>query len=207
MSGGGLRPYSWIFLRRVELRMSEKTKRISALVCMLLATAGFGMSAALHRNTLIDWWIPPAVCTPFALASGLMLMRATGSALGIGSRTMNFATAFLLSLSVLLGAAYTLNFYKSRHDTARMAQATVVNKYSEQRTHTTRTHRHGTVRTEKRTAYVVVIEMPDGRRKKFDVTPGEFAKMSSRRTLSLKVEDGLLGVPVIKNMRLPISKK
>jgi len=188
--------------------MTDKTKRISALVFLLLLTiAGLGMAIALQRNTLVDWWKPLAVCFPFACLAGRILMRGACAITNVKSRILNFAAGTILSLSIMLGGTYSLNFYKSKHSTAQTVEATVTNKYTEERRYTHRTHRHGGVRTEKRRVYIVVIKLPDERQKEFEVTPGEFTKVKLGRTFRLKIEDGMLGMPVIKNLKLPISKR
>lgn len=186
--------------------MTNKTKRIIVSIpILLLAAAGFGMAAALQRNTLVDWWKPLAACLPLACVAGRLLLRAVAYLTGFRSRMLGFAIGSALSLSVILGGAYALNFYSSRHSTALTVEAHVTGKYTEERRYTRRVGRHGSVRTEKRMVYNVVITLPDSRSKTFEVSPGEYAKVRRGSSLPLQIEAGYLGMPVIKNLRLPIT--
>lgn len=166
----------------------------AVIVTVLTAvTAG-----ALAHYTLIDWWRPTAACLLAAVPVAWMLRRPMCRLLGSGRMWAGALAALVMTASLLTGAFYSLNFFGSDGTTRHECTVSVVKKFTERRYRTRRLNRHTSVRGEPYTVYRAKVRMPDGRLTTIDVSAGEFARMSTRRPMTMMLERGLLGVSVIK---------
>ncbi len=180
------------------------TKICIGLVIVLTLGAS-GMAVLLSQNTLIAWWWPVMACVLPAWVIGVMLNGFTGRLTGFGSRLANCVAGSIVMFSVLICTFYSINFYGSSHDTAADYESVIVNKHTEERYRTKRLSRNRTVRGEKYNVYCVVVRLPDSKTRKFEVSAGEYSRVRQGQSLRLHIERGLLGVPVVKDLRLPES--
>lgn len=181
--------------------MEHKTKSIVLPVILVLVAASLlGMSVALHRNTLIDWWKPAAFCLVPACAAGFAISIILRQVRAAGNRFVHLGAGIILAFSVFLGAFYMLNFYKSDHASGETCIATVVNRYSEERHQTRRVGRNRVTQGPKYNVYFVVIELPGGKTKRLEVSPREYIHTKPGKKMELRIENGLFNVPVIKNL-------
>lgn len=187
--------------------MGSKTRYIStSIVGFIIVAAGLGLACALQRNTLVEWWKPAAICFVPSCAIGFVLSRVVRAASGIDKSYINIAAGILLAFSILMGGFYSLNYYKSKPDTTTVCEAVVAKKYTEDRYRTKRISRNRTTRGEKYKAYCVDIQLPGGWMKHFELSAGEYTRIHKGQKFALHVEDGFFGIPVIREMRLPIGK-
>ncbi len=178
----------------------------TAVIISIIVVASLGLSCMLQRNTLIEWWKPVVICFLPSCAVGLALSRVIRVAGGVNKPWLTYVAGIVLSFSVIMAGFYSLNFYKSKPGTASVCQAVVARKYTKERFRTKRLSRHRSVRGEKYTVYCVDIELQGGWTKHFEVEAGEYARIRKGRKFDLDIEEGLFGVPVIKNMSLPVGK-
>lgn len=187
--------------------MAYTTKNIIALVLLgLFVFIGLGMACVIQRDTLIDWWMPAAVCLLPAALLAFLYIRPLGRLTGISRPWMAACAAFALFFSVMLCSLYALNYYKSDHDTALACQATVTSKFTGERHRTKRVGRNRYVQGEPYTVYFIKMELPGGRVKELELTAGQYNNIRRGQKIDIEIEKGCLGVPVIKNMSLPKSK-
>lgn len=172
----------------------------------MIVVASLGMTFALQRDTIVDWWKPAAVCFIPACLFGYMLVGVMRAITGVRNRLINIFAGVVVSFSILSGSFYILNFYKSDAESSKTCHALVVNKYSEERYMVRRVSRHRSVRGQKQMVYYIIIKLPDERTKKIEVPVREYVKMHNGQKLTLKIENGFFGIPVIKNLNLPIRK-
>lgn len=167
----------------------------------LVVIVSLGMALTLHRNTLTDWWVPAAICfVPACLLAALLSKKM----LRFISAPLCWLAGFAVFFSVLLGGFYSLNYFRSDPASTEPCQATVASKYTEEHYHTRRVSRNRVVRGQPYTVYFISLELPDHKMKNMEVSAGEYAKIRTGQSLPLQVEKGLLGVPVIKNMKFPV---
>lgn len=187
--------------------MSPKTKSITASVILLLITgASLGLSCALHRNTIVEWWKPVVLCAMLGCIAGLPFAKLIRVFSGWNNKLLTIIAGIILTGSVFSGSFYALNFYKSDPASNEICTATVTKKYSKKHYKTRRISRNRAVRGEPYNVYYIVMKLPDNRIKTIEVSVGEYSKIRQGQDLSLKVEKGFLGVPVIKNLSLPVRK-
>ena len=180
-------------------------KYVIPIFLSLLFISLLGIGMALQRNTLVSWWKPAIISLLPAVPLGFLLSNVLRSITPLRSRIASIIAGVLLSFSVIFGGFYALNFYNTKAGTSCICRAGIVNRYTEERYRTKRVGRR-TTRGEKYNVYMIVLRLPDGREKKMEISAGEYSGMRVGRCLELKIEEGFFGVPVIKNMRLPVRK-
>lgn len=182
-------------------------KRTATLVILLAFTIILlGIAVALQGRTLVEWWKPAAICLIPAIIVGAAAGNALRRLTRWSRRWLNAAAMSVISFSVLLGAFYALNYYKTDNSGAGTFDAVVAQKYTQERYDTKRVGRR-TVRGQKRTVYNVVITLPDESTKKISVTPGQYARTRIGQKFAIQIENGFFGLPVIKHIGFPDGKK
>lgn len=184
-------------------------RTINIIIMIILTTAVIlllGLASVLQQHTLIDWWIPAGACGLLALPCGYLLKRLIYQLTHFKKAIWNILAGVVLSFSVFIGLFYSLNYYNSHEDTAQEYSAPIVNKYTEEHYQVKRVSRNRVRRGEKYWVYRISVEMPDGRRKKMEVSPGEYVKIRVGRHIKLRLEKGLFGITVIKNMKFPVRQ-
>lgn len=182
------------------------TKRAIALVALLvIVIITAGLIVALQGKTLVEWWKPAAICiVPACLAAALLgdaMRRLTHSE----KRLLNAAAMLILSYTLIMGVFYTLNYCKSNPATATTQHALVIRKFTEERYSSKRVGRRY-VRGEKYNVYRLEMRLPDESTKELDITAQQFVNTRKGQSLTLHIEDGFLGLPVIKSVKFPPAK-
>ena len=173
---------------------------LSVIILILL-----GMSAVIQSDTIIEWWKPVGICGVVSIPIGLLLRNICGRLTGLQNSLINSVAGIIIVFSAALCAFYCLNYYRSDHTTARHYSVEVVNKYSQERYRSKRIGRR-TVRGEKYHVYYIVIQLPDGKKKKYERPVGEFSRTRIGKKVPITMEDGLFGIPVIKSRPGKYSK-
>lgn len=182
--------------------MSSKGKTIILTAAATLAVVLLGFACAIGNDTLIDRYIPVMICLAAAAAVGAPLARPTGRWLGIRRRSISFAIASGFMFSMLFFAFHAINFYGSDHDSAVEFNSRIVAKHSEERHRSRRVGRNRYVDGEAYMEYYISVELPDGRRKKLRVPVGEYVDIRKGQEVSLKIETGFFGIPVIRETKI-----
>ncbi|MCM1448777.1 MAG: hypothetical protein NC082_00385, partial [Clostridiales bacterium] len=80
---------------------------IVIVILFLLIAVSLGMSLALHRNTLIEWWKPAVPLGVLACVAGVMLVKPMGRITAIGNRLANYSIGVVVVMSLLSGLFFT----------------------------------------------------------------------------------------------------
>lgn len=182
-------------------------RTIFRIILILVVMAFLGTGIALQSNTLIDWWKPAALCFLPAALVGFLMAGKLQWATTARSRLLNVAAGIFISFSIIYGGFIAMNYVKSDASTSASFKTSVVGKYSEERYRVKRVARHRTTRGEKYHVYCILVSLPEGKTKKVEVSPGEYIKIKRGQKIELKIEKGLFGIPVIKNLRLPVRER
>ncbi|MDE6270665.1 MAG: hypothetical protein K2M12_07430 [Muribaculaceae bacterium] len=175
---------------------------LTAAVIILL-----GLAAVIQNKTLIEWWIPVSACAAVALPLALVLKGMMRRLTGLDKAIWNVVAGFVLSFAAAAGGFYSLNYFRSNAASAQEYSAAVVNKYSEKHYRTKRVSRKYSTRGEAYLVYYVVVELPGDKRRRIEVSPKDYVKTKVGGRLHLQIEDGLFGVPVIKNLSFPVRQR
>lgn len=178
----------------------SKAKTALAILLTFIAIAGAGMSMALQGNTLTEWWRPAAVCLPAAVLLSLPVQKCIRRLMGWSSFAANYLASLVLTFPVLLAAVYSINYYLSDSASARVYDVPVSGKHSEERRRTRRAGRRYVASGEKYYVYYIDITLPDSTRKEIQVPVGSYVKMRSGATVKVTIEQGALGMKVIKEL-------
>lgn len=181
-------------------------RSIAMIVVASVSLILLGMAAVLHDKTLVAWWIPVAVCAAIAVPCAVVLQVLIGRLTQFGKTIWNVLTAWGVAFSCLIGLFYILNFYNADAASVREYSAPVIRKYAKDRYHTRRVSRNRVVRGEKYRVYFLSIELPDSKLKEIEVSLSDYNRVKAGKQLSLQLETGLFGVPVIKNMTFPVRE-
>lgn len=187
--------------------MKNKAWRIASVVVLaLIVTASLGVSKVLQGYTFVEWWKPAAGCALFATVASVGLRKPMHILTGMDKAALNYAAAFVCLFSIALGCFYALNFCCSDAGSKQEYSAPVVRKYSEEHYRVRRLSRHKAAKGEKYHVYCIGIALPDGRVKRIEVPVGEYAKVRKGQRVSLSIEEGFFGIPVMKGLQLPVRQ-
>lgn len=163
-----------------------------------IAIVCYVVSGNFQRFALIDWWKPAAICMPLAIIAGWALSYILRRAFDTKSLFWPVIIGTIISLPILTMVFYMANDYMSKPATRHIVDTIVVDRYQHTKL----------VRSSNKKEYLVVIKLPDNMQKKFDVRDYELMEYySAGDVVPLNIEDGFLGIPVIKDKHLPPPQK
>ncbi|MDE7387543.1 MAG: hypothetical protein K2N28_10460 [Muribaculaceae bacterium] len=177
------------------------------IVLGLLAVSAAGLSLVIHHNTMIQWWIPTLICILPAVPVGYALRRPLSHVLPTRRLWVSAATGIALTYALLTGAFYTLNYYVADSHTSRQFKVAITNKTTREHYRVRRIGRNRVGRGEKYYTHSVTVRWPDNRTKELPVTANEYARLRTGDSISLTTQDGLFGIPVIKNKKYTFKHK
>lgn len=188
----------------MKIKNSNKKGIWHTVVLVILAfvvISALGMGVAIQSNTLAPRLLPTCALALAACLFGIALKKVMRAITESDKWWLNYAAGAILGFSLLFGAFYGLNFFLSDAGSAQPFATSVTRKYTEERRETQRnSRRHYTTRT--RTAFCLEVTLPNGRVRKYDVSPGQYAKTKVGHPVTLTVETGFFGIPVVKDFNL-----
>lgn len=161
------------------------------------------VAAVLQQRTIINCWKPALTFGVLALVVGFLWRGSLSRWLRISVPLVAAIAGAAMTWSAELCLFYTTNYCFSRPSTAIDYEARVTRKYSQQRYRYV--GRRGTRRVPY-TAYCIDVQMPQGRVKTFSLTASQYVKARKGQKLPATIEQGLFGIPVVKNITLPGQK-
>lgn len=191
---------------RIRIVRNKVWRMTVAAALVLMATASLGISISIQGYTLVEWWKPVCGCGLLGLVASGRLHKAMRRLTGTTGAALNYAAAFVLSFSMVSGCFYAVNFYQSDAGSRQVCSALVVSKYAKEHYRVRRVSRHTAARGEKYYTYHVGVRLPDGREKSVAMPVDEYVKVRKGQRVSISVEEGLFGIPVIKGRRFPVTK-
>ena len=174
------------------------------IIVILVCIAGLGMASVIFGETLVEWWIPVVLCLSVSAAAAVPLGRRMKYLTTSSNRYVNFAAALVMVFSVVAGGLFTLNYYGSDRNSRSEVKAEVARKYRKTRHRSRRVSRRVYTQGEKYYVYYFELALPGGRRKELHVDTKQYHRTREGAVLTLEVEKGLFGVPVIKEHKIPV---
>lgn len=175
----------------------NKTRLTVTIVITLITIASWAWGVVLYQSTIISLWIPVAVA---AVMTGVTLLPFIDRWQWItqsSNRMLNGACHLLFAGSVAFFMFVGYNYYFADDAAADTQTATVINKYSDERTRYRRVGRRYVPR-EHYNVYFIVLELPDGTRIKREVPTGTYAKTRRGSQRNVAIHNGALGFSIIK---------
>lgn len=172
------------------------------IILGLLAFASYTFAIFLGTKTLTTLWIPWVVTAAVALATGLHLAPLCRVFTGSTRFILNYDIYSFISTGVLTGLFFSLNYFLSDPSSACGVNADVTRIYSETRYHTRRVGRRVVGRGNPYKVYNADVVLPGGRTKTIPLTLSEYNSSRHSTVMTVEVEKGFFGLPVIKHTSL-----
>lgn len=176
------------------------------ILLVVLILSGYGVSMAIHTNTLVHWWIPLLLSLLVALATGRFAVRLWSWVFSSGPRWLNYGLHAVVVTALLMGLFYSGNYFLRGDSEPDMRSATVTSIYREKHYKTRRVGR-----TYRQTDPYWVDKMDytftDGFIKSLPLTRQRRRALHVGDTLLIPVRPGFFGVDVIEtsSIRYPAS--
>lgn len=163
-------------------------------------------SMILYTDTVIEWWIVPAVTLAVGLATGLHMWRWWRWLTREDAMWLNYMCHAVCTAIVLTFAFFALNTMPVDRTAARPEPGVVKEHYREERRKTRRVGRRYVASGEKYYIYKLLIELADGQTKLVTVDNGRYRQVHNGDSLTVPVADGLLGLTVIETDSIKFRK-
>lgn len=179
--------------------MADDSKKgfIQHIVLGLTAIALGFTAVIIYANTLVEWWIPLSITAVATTALWMPLKGAWRKWLKPESAwtpaVTHFAAFILGGVALLL----SLNYFGADSSTIHREEVTVVSKETHKRHHSRRVGRRRYTTGEPYYVYDLNLRFSDGRTKSIRVDAARYNRTRTGATLTLPMERGLLGWPVI----------
>lgn len=169
---------------------------IGLIVLIVIGTSGIAM--ALHGETFVSPWLPGLLALALGASTSLVMWKWWIPLTGTDSRLFNTLCHIVTVASVAIAAFYGANYAFADRSTHHTEMAVVEGRYSETRYHSRRVGRRVVGRGEPYKVYHIEVCLTDGQKKRLSVPFGRFRRIHTGDTISLPVEQGALGFPVIR---------
>lgn len=177
------------------------------IVLGLVAISAAGLAMVIQNDTMVAWWIPTLICILIAVPVGLAVKGPLGRILPTDNRWVTTAVGAIMAYALLIGAFYSLNYYASDSDTSRQFKVGINQKTTHEHYRVRRIGRNRVGRGEKYHTHSVTIQWPDHRTKELSVAANEYARLRTGDSILLTTQDGLFGIPVIKDKKYTFKHK
>ena len=167
---------------------------VLTIVAMIVMTV---WSMILYADTVVEWWIVPAVTLAVGFATGLHMWRWWRWLTREDAMWINYLCHTVCSAIILTFAFFTLNTMLADRSSERIEAGVVKGHFREERRKTRRVGRRYVATGEKYYEYKLQIELADGQTKLVSVNNGRYRQVHNGDSLTVPVMDGLLGLTVI----------
>lgn len=172
------------------------------IIVIIITLAAYGLYMALADLTMVNKWTVLIVAAIVSCVIALLWRDGMGYMLGIGNRIVNKIVVLIVFTGILAAGFYSVNYWLSRGETSRQEKAVVVRKYTEKHYRTKRVARNRYTRGEPYNQYYVELQYPAGDIKPRQVNFDRYRKIKAGDSVSVDIEMGALGFPVVKNPRI-----
>lgn len=166
------------------------------LICLCIVL--YAMAAALHRDTLVEWWIPTVIALILALASGATMWRIWTRLTDSSGFIINYICHTVFFCGLFLAAIYGINRAFPRQSSIWETEAVVERKYTKTRHHRQRVSRRVYKQGAPYKVYYIELDFSDGRRKEMQVTVSRYNRIRSGSTMPLTLQKGFFGMTIIR---------
>lgn len=185
--------------------MKSKVLYYSVVTLTVLFTIGCaGLAMVLHGQTLVDWQLTLGCGMLSAAGLTALLFRHLAWLTRTANRWVNGIAGMVMFTSAIMAAFYALNYYGADDTTIHTERVMIDGKFRREHYRSRRVGRHTMARGERYYTYHINVMFADGRRKEIALSTGEYARVRTGDSIDYTMEQGLFGIPVIKNRRPPV---
>ncbi|MDE5650555.1 MAG: hypothetical protein K2J65_09290 [Duncaniella sp.] len=160
---------------------------------MLLA-----LGLAIYSNSLTTWWIPVLPAAMVSLGTAPMLCRKWRRLTDVKNWIVNLICHVFVVGSITYSAFLCINYWGADEASDVTENTEVVNKYRQAHTRYRRVGRNRRVADGEYYSYHLLLKFSDGREKAVEVPFSSYRNVKVGGHRILHVQDGLLGIRVIK---------
>lgn len=180
-------------------------RAILATIVCLVSLGCYGFSITLHHDTLINGWWPLGISAAVAIITSLWGWQLWKWLTDMRAVWVNCIVHIIVTTSVLLLLFYSINYYGSRPSSEITRDVEITSRYYKIHHHSNRTGRHSYSRGAPYKVYFIQITFPSGRTKDLQLPYSEYRRLHKGSHLSLQLQRGFFGIPVIKNLHHSIA--
>lgn len=180
------------------LRQGSKWSKVVLVIVLLISFLLLGGGIAIYANSLTSWWIPVIPAATVALGTAPMLSRKWERLTDIGNGIVNSLCHIFVTGSLTYFAFLGVNYWGADRDSDVAERTEIVKKYRKSHTRYRRVSRRHHVPDGEYYTYHLLLRFDDGRDKEMEVPFDSYRKASVGGHRTLHVQDGLLGISVIK---------
>ncbi|MBD5213312.1 MAG: hypothetical protein HDS75_00630 [Bacteroidales bacterium] len=176
---------------------SSRLTVVLLILLILITISAYGILIALADLTMVSLgWV--LTCTiPVAAVVAIAWRGGFSVLFGIDNAIVNKLISVVVFTGVITAGFYGINFWMAKESTAHQERAVVIGKHRETRHRTRRVGRRY-LPGEAYYIYYIDLQYPDGEVKPRQVKIGRFNHTRTGDTISVGIEMGALGFPVIK---------
>lgn len=172
----------------------------TAILVTVLVISFFllGGGLYLYANSLTQWWVPTLAAAMVALGSAPMLARKWERLTNVKYWIVNLLCHLFVVGSISFFAFLGINYWGADKATDVTENTEIVGKYRKSHTRYRRVSRHHRVPDGEYYTYHLLLKFSDGRDKEIEIPFSSYRKAKVGGHRKLHVQDGLLGIKVIK---------
>lgn len=173
---------------------------------ILLLMTVYALILLLYDRTLVEWWRPTLIAI---ILAGALWFVCGNWWKRIWSHTGVWILAvghFISMTGLMLLLVLAINKWGADHSTIHTEQVTVAERVRETHYHTQRVGRRHYRQGTPYYKYYLMLEFHDGRKKKYEVSLSRYNHTRTGSEMTLEMETGLLGYPVITGKPLSGSE-
>lgn len=163
-----------------------------------LCISMLGLSMVFYRDTLMPWWVPVGTGLAVGLLSGIPLHDKWSRLTATSSRWLNYLCHVAVATSVWIFAVIGGNYLFADATTAHQERVVVEDKTRETHHKTRRVSRRVYTQGAPYYVYVLTVRFYDGRTKDMTVKQKKYSRTHIGDTLTVHMQQGLFGYPVMK---------
>lgn len=178
---------------------SGDTWRIMSAVALgMVCVACYSLAMSLYGNTLVVWWAPVAGCVAASALASAVMWRMWPWITGTRRVAVNYICSLVMATGVLLAAFFGCNYMYADSSSLHKESVSVERKFSKKHHRTRRVGRRTYTTGESYYTYHVEVRFADGRLKEMAVPAGRYNRLRTGGTMTLDMERGMWGLPVIR---------
>ncbi len=180
--------------------MSNKGRKIAVIVAIVVVIFCYGAAFVMWCNALVELWIPLLISGALALITGVSARRWWSGLTGSDSVSLNYICHVVAVCGLFVMLFFLINNAFADNSSLRTERVAVAGKSIEEGYRTRRVGRNHTARGEKYTNYYITLQFADGRTKRVLVDGKRYYHTRNGDSVSVRLEDGALGVPVMREI-------
>lgn len=175
-------------------------RAILATVICLVSLGCYGLSIAIHHDTLINGWWPIAIATVVAVITSMWGWKLWIWLTDMKAVWINCIVHIVITTSILLASFYSVNYWAADRASEISRQVEITSKYYKIHHRTNRTGRRSYSRGTPYKVYFIEITFPSGRTKELQLPYSEYHRLKTGSKITLQVQRGFFGIPVIHRL-------